>query len=56
MKEKKKPPCFGDCGNVKPIKCKGCKFVLSCYFEWARKEKMRRAEEPAKTIKSNILS
>ena len=50
MKKEKKPACFGDFGKVEASKCKGCKFALSCYFECARKEKMRRAEEHAKII------
>lgn len=44
MKEKK-PPCFGDFKKVEASKCTGCKFVLSCYVEWGRREKMRRAED-----------
>lgn len=43
MKEKK-TDCFGDFGKVEASKCKGCKFMLSCYAEWGRKEKMRKAE------------
>ena len=45
MMKEKKPYCFGDFKKVEASKCNGCKFVLSCYVEWGRKEKMRRAEE-----------
>lgn len=55
MKEKK-PPCFGDLGKVEASKCKGCKFVLSCYAEWGRKKKMRRAEEHRSAPKNMKLS
>jgi len=45
MKKEKKPPCFGDFGDVPPIMCDGCKFMISCKAEYVRREKMRKAEE-----------
>jgi len=43
-KKNNSPTCFGKFGETEANKCNGCKFMIGCYGEWRRNEKIKQIE------------